>query len=188
MVQGLRVDYVHAAGAAAKEKPVVEGVARQATDAREEQPLRVHITRGQIAQSEVGLVNKETVPGYRIFVDQLDMQMQDLSNTFDRGIARVSLEGRFMGNGKLTTRAVIRPQNPLPDFDQSIKILKTKPTSLNNVLRAHADADVQAGTFTFFSQMTVQKGKVAGYVRPFFKDVDVYDPEQDKDKGFMNQV
>ncbi len=36
--------------------------------------------------------------------------------------------------------------------------------------------------------MTVQKGKVTGYVRPFFKDVDVYDPEQDKDKGFMNQV
>ncbi len=116
------------------------------------------------------------------------MQIQDLSNTFDRGIARVSLEGRFMGNGKLTTRAVIPPKNPLPDFDLTIKILKTKPTSLNNVLRAHADADVQAGTFTFFSQMTVQKGKVAGYVRPFFKDVDVYDPEQDKDKGFVNQV
>ncbi len=75
----------------------------------------------------MGLVNKETVPGYRIFVDQLDMQIQDLSNTFDRGIARVSLEGRFMGNGKLTTRAVIRPQNPLPDFDLTIKILKTKP-------------------------------------------------------------
>ena len=59
---------------------------------------------------------------------------------------------------------------------------------MNNVLRAHADADVKEGSFTFFSELAVQNGKVTGYVRPFFKDVDVYDPEQDKDKGFLQQV
>ena len=93
-----------------------------------------------------------------------------------------------MGSGKLTTRAVIRPASPLPDFDLKVKILHTKLTSMNNVLRAHADADVKDGTFAFFSELTVQKGKVTGYIRPFFKDVDVYDPEQDKDKGFLQQV
>ena len=82
----------------------------------------------------------------------------------------------------------IRPPNPLPDFDLKVKILKTKLTSMNNVLRAHANADVKEGSFAFFSELTVQNGKVTGYVRPFFKDVDVYDPEQDKDKGFLQQV
>ena len=40
----------------------------------------------------------------------------------------------------------------------------------------------------FFSEMTVQRGAVDGYVKPFFKNVDVYDPAQDKDKGFFKQV
>ncbi|MBI4003127.1 MAG: DUF748 domain-containing protein [Nitrospira defluvii] len=136
----------------------------------------------------MGFVNKDTAPGYRVFLAQLEMTIEDFSNRFDRGIGKVDLTGRFMGNGKLTTRAVIRPQDPLPDFDLKVKIVKTKLTSMNNVLRAHADADVKDGTFAFFSELTVQKGKVTGYVRPFFKDVDVYDPEQDQDKGFLQQV
>ena len=86
----------------------------------------LRIERGQITNSELGFVNKETVPGYRVFLAQINMQIQDLSNTFDRGTAGINLEGRFMGNGKLTTRITIRPQNPLPDFDLKVKILKTK--------------------------------------------------------------
>ncbi len=116
------------------------------------------------------------------------MEIQDLSNTFNRETAGINLEGRFMGNGKLTSRVVIRPRDPLPDFDLKVKILNTKLTSMNNVLRAHANADVKEGSFAFFSELTVQKGKVTGYIRPFFKNVDVYDPEQDKYKGFLQQV
>ena len=187
-VNNLRMDYVHAAGAAKKEKPVVEAAVKQATEVRREPPVSVRIERGQITNSELGFVNKETVPGYRVFLAQINMQIQDLSNTFDRETAGINLEGRFMGNGKLTTRITIRPQNPLPDFDLKVKILKTKLASMNNVLRAHANADVKEGSFTFFSELAVQNGKVTGYVRPFFKDVDVYDPEQDKDKGFLQQV
>ena len=185
-VDGLRADYVQAGGSAAKVKKVAETVVPVETPRPPQLTLRVD--RGKITNSEIGIVNKDTAPNYRVFLGQFNMTIEDFSNRFDRGIAKVDLTGRFMGNGKLTTRAVIRPQAPLPDFDLNVKILKTKLTSMNNVLRAHAGADVKEGTFAFFSEMTVQKGHVTGYVRPFFKDVDVYDPEQDKDKGFMKQV
>ena len=187
-VNRLRMDYVHAAGAAKKERPVAEAAVKQATEVRKEPNISVRMERGQITNSELGFVNKETVPGYRVFLAQINMQIEDLSNTLDRETAGINLEGRFMGNGKLTTRITIRPQNPLPDFDLKVKILKTKLPSMNNLLRAHANADVKEGSFTFFSELTVQNGKVTGYVRPFFKDVDVYDPEQDKDKGFLQTV
>jgi hypothetical protein len=118
----------------------------------------------------------------------MEMTIEDFSNRFDKGTAKVALEGRFMGNGKLTAKAVFRPQNPLPDFDLKIKIVNTALKSMNNVLRAHAGADVHAGTFAFFSEMTVQRGTVDGYVKPFFKQVEVYDPAQDKEKGFFKQV
>lgn len=185
-VDGLRADYVQAAVSAPTVKKIAETV--PPLDQPRPPQLVLRVDRGKITNSEIGIVNKTTVPNYRVFLGQLNMTIEDFSNRFDRGIAKVDLTGRFMGNGKLTSRAVIRPQTPMPDFDLQVKILKTKLTSMNNVLRAYADANVKDGTFAFFSELTVQKGKVTGYVRPFFKDVDVYDPEQDKEKGFLQQV
>ncbi len=187
-VDGLRADYVQAGGSSAKAKQAAQAAVPWTNPSQRKPRLTLRVERGKITNSEIGFVNKDTQPGYRVFLAQMEMTIEDFSNRFDKGIAKVDLTGRFMGNGKLTTRAIIRPQAPLPDFDLKVKILKTKLMSMNNVLRAHADADVQAGTFAFFSELTVQKGKVTGYVRPFFKDVDVYDPEQDKDKGFLQQV
>ena len=100
----------------------------------------------------------------------MEMTIQDFSNRFDKGTAKVDLAGRFMGHGKLTSNAVFRPQKPLPDFDLKVKIVKTPLKSMNNVLRAHAGADVQAGTFAFFSEMTVQRGKVDGLRQAVFQE------------------
>jgi hypothetical protein len=195
-VDGLRADYVHAGGSIAKAKQAAQTTTKQTAKAaatrdkagQTEPKLMVRVERGTVTNSEIGFVNKDTEPGYRVFLAQLEMTIQNFSNRFDRGTAKIDLTGRFMGNGKLTAKGIFRPQKPLPDFDVKIKIINTALKSMNNVLRAHAGADVQAGTFAFFSEMTVQRGKVDGYVKPFFKNVDVYDPAQDKDKGFFKQV
>ena len=38
-----------------------------------------------------------------------------------------------------------------------------------------------------FSEITVKEGKVNGYLKPLFKDVKAYDPEQDRDKGLLQK-
>ncbi|MCC2640385.1 MAG: uncharacterized protein K0S45_798 [Nitrospira sp.] len=195
-VDGLRADYVQAGGSTEKAKQAAQTTKKQAAKAaaardkagQAEPKLTVRVARGTVTNSEIGFVNKDTEPGYRVFLAQLEMTIQDFSNRFDKGTGKIDLMGRFMGNGKLTANGVFRPQKPLPDFDVKIKITNTALKSMNNLLRAHAGADVKAGTFAFFSEMTVQRGKVEGYVKPFFKNIDVYDPAQDKDKGFFKQV
>ncbi len=187
-VDGLRVDYVHAGRSAATVKQATHAVAPKLEADQPKPQLTIRIRRGNITNSEVGFVNKDTDPGYRLFLTRMEMTIQDFSNRFDRGTGTVDLAGRFMGHGKLMSNARFRPQKPLPDFDLKVKIVKTPLKAMNNILRAHAGADVQAGTFAFFSEMTVQRGKVDGYVKPFFKDVDVYDPAQDEDQGFLKQV
>lgn len=187
-VDGLRADYVQAGRSAEKIQQATQPVKPRVAPGQRQPQLTLRVDRGKITNSELGFVNKDTEPGYRIFLAQVEMTIQDFSNRFDKGTAKVDLAGRFMGNGKLTAKAVFRPQNPLPDFDLKIKIVNTALKSMNNVLRAHAGADVQAGTFAFFSEMTVQRGTVDGYVKPFFKHVEVYDPAQDKEKGFFKQV
>ncbi len=44
------------------------------------------------------------------------------------------------------------------------------------------------GVFSVFSEITVKEGKVNGYLKPLFKDVEAYDPEQDRDKGLLQKV
>ena len=56
------------------------------------------------------------------------------------------------------------------------------------MLRAYAGADVVAGQFSFYSEISVRDGSITGYVKPLFKDVDVYDPKQDRKKGIFSKL
>ena len=45
-----------------------------------------------------------------------------------------------------------------------------------------------AGRFSFYSELAVREGRVDGYVKPFLKDVDVYDRKQDAGEGLGHQA
>jgi hypothetical protein len=59
---------------------------------------------------------------------------------------------------------------------------------MNNLWRAYGNFDVVGGLFSFYTELKVKNGLVSGYVKPIFKDVDVYDPRQDKNKGLFRKI
>src|SRR5262249_61607102 len=61
-------------------------------------------------------------------------------------------------------------------------------TAMNDLLRAKAGFDVAAGRFSFYSDLKVRNGRVDGYVKPFFQDMNVYDRKQDSGKAIGQQV
>ena len=69
-----------------------------------------------------------------------------------------------------------------------VKIVKTKVAAFNDVLRAYGDMDTHQGVFAFFSDLSVKNDEIRGYVKPLLKDVEVYDPEQDKDKSLTKKI
>ena len=93
-----------------------------------------------------------------------------------------------MGSGTTQLRGTFRPETNSPDFDLSLKILKTPVKSFNPVLKAYGGTDVAAGVLSVFSEMAVKNGQVTGYFKPLFKDVTAYDPEQDKEKGLLTKI
>ena len=44
------------------------------------------------------------------------------------------------------------------------------------------------GVFSVFTEIRVKDGRVNGYVKPLFKDVNVYESKQDKDKPFFKKL
>jgi hypothetical protein len=141
-----------------------------------------------VINSDVGFVNKATKPDYRVFISDLELDVNNLSNRLEEGTGAVKLTGKFMGSGSTVVTAAFRPEQPRPDLDLYVKIVRTNVEAFNDVLRAYGDMDAHRGMFAFFSEISVKNDQIHGYVKPLLKDVDVYDPGQDKDKPLTKKV
>lgn len=188
ILQELKGDFIHTARAETKAKKTSKKVTEAAEQAANHPTLLVRIDQGKIENSELGFVNQSTSPPYRLFISGTDIELENWSNQLSEGTAFIKLNGRLMGNGTTQIRGAFRPERKSPDFDLSVKILQTQVKSLNQLLRAQGGTDVAAGVFSVFSEITVKNGHVTGYLKPLFKDVTAYDPQQDKDKGLLKKI
>ena len=69
-----------------------------------------------------------------------------------------------------------------------LAIENTDLRTMNDMLRAHGKFDVVAGVFSFYSELAVKNAQIRGWVKPLFKDVQAYDPAQDRDKSTMKKL
>jgi Domain of Unknown Function (DUF748) len=189
VVDKVKADYVY------RERPQDTQKRQQMADtakaAKEDPVLTVTIAHGKILHSELGFVNASARPEYRVFMADLNTELDHFSTNLralSGGDAAVKLTGRFMGSGRTVVMGTFRPEQPNPDFDLEVQIVKTELKSLNKMLRAYADLDLAKGSLSFFSNLSIKKGQVEGYVKPIFKDVEVYDPQQDRDKAMTKKV
>ncbi len=185
-VQGLRLDYLHTAKKDAAEEQRAEAVAEVAKDQTPETLMR--IVRLRLRDSELGLVDRSRDRPYRVFLDNTDLDVTNLSAGFVNGPAKAELTGRFMGSGAAHARVNFRADPKGPDFDLNVAIEGAQLAAMNDLLRNYAKLDVVAGTFSLYSELRVRNGRIDGYVKPLYKDVDVYDPEQDKEKPVLKKI
>jgi hypothetical protein len=99
-----------------------------------------------------------------------------------------TLDGRFMGSGPTKATAHFRSEIDGPDFDLRVAIENTDLRAMNDMLRAHGKFDVVAGVSAFYSEIAVKNAQAQGWVKPLFRDVQAYNPVQDRDKSAMRQL
>lgn len=187
-LQDAKIDYVHSARTKPKEVRRAKQVVQKAKEAHQNPTILVKVEHGQILNSELGFVNKTTDPDYRVFISDIDMDVKNLSTSLEEGTGVVQVTGKFMGSGPTDLKGTFRPEKPRPDFDLSAKIVKTNVEAFNDILRAYGDVDTHRGMFAFFSELSVKDNQIRGYVKPLLKDVEVYDPEEDKEKSLTKKV
>ncbi|HEY6065300.1 MAG TPA: DUF748 domain-containing protein [Thermoanaerobaculia bacterium] len=185
IIDKVRFDYIHSAPRATESAKKVT----KAVDKASNKPgLLVRLDQFHVKNSNLGIVNRLKNPPYRIFVSGANLAVTNLSNHFEQGPAKATLTGRFMGSGAVNATASYRPENAGPDLDLDIKIEATQMTALNDVWRAYAKLDVVGGIASVYSQIRIRNGFINGYVKPIFKDVNIYDKTQDKNKPFFKKL
>jgi hypothetical protein len=188
MLEGVHLDYVHAVATKESEKQVAAQTAQAAEKLNNHPEWLVRIDRGKILNSEFGFVNTAARPPYRVFLTDTNIGLANFSNQLSEGTAYVKLTGKFMGSGLTQASGTFRPETRSPDFDLHIRMVHTKMQAFNDVLRAYGNVDAIKGAFSLFTELRVKDGTITGYVKPLFKDVEVYDPAQDRDKGLLQTV
>ena len=187
-IQNLVADYVHTKPATSPTKELSKKADKVIREHSNEPTLELDVNDVEISDSELGIVNKASEPQYRLFVSNAQVKIQNLSNQAEEGTATITAGGRFMNSGKTRLVARLRPKGKSPNFDLQLAVDQSELKALNPLLKAYIGADVVAGQFSFYSEIGVRNGSINGYVKPLFKDVDVYDPKQDRKKGIFAKL
>ncbi|WP_224958949.1 AsmA family protein [Geomonas subterranea] len=187
-IQGVKLNYIHTAQTARAESRRAEKVKKAAKEVSNKPDLVLTIEHLSLTDANVGFINTYDGRRVRLFLSDANFYLDNFSNQFSKGPAKARLSGKFMGSGSTQATAAFRPEDKGPDLDLYLKIDNTQLVSLNDLLRSYGHFDVTAGTFSLVTELHVKNNRVNGYIKPFFKDMKVYDRRQDKNKGFFHRV
>lgn len=188
LIADASIDYIHGGEPSEAVKKVAREIKETAREAMNNPEVLFRVRHLVMEDGTIGLVNRAADPDYRVFVSNADFELRNLSNRAEDGIAHASLDGSFMGTGKVHGTAELHPEGKSPNFNAKLEIAETQMKPMNDMLRAHGGFDVVAGVFSLYTEVRVRDGYIDGYVKPMFRDVDVYDSEQDKKKNVFRKM
>ncbi len=155
---------------------------------KSKEPFKVLVDSASVKNGEFGYRNQTTEPPFKIFFNQVDLQVSGVGTPKITQKGEMKLSGKFMGKGKTSIEGGFRPEVQYPDFDIQMKIGKTDMTVLNDVFKAYGGLDVKSGNFSLFSELHAHNGRVQGYIKPFFDRPEIYDLSQDKTDNIFQQL
>jgi len=153
-----------------------------------EPTVEVKVDELRVRKGQLGYIDRGAKPSYRIFFTDTQVDIENFSNHLKDGVARGRANGKFMGTGPSHLEIAFRPENKGPDFNLNLAIEDTDMRAMNELFRAYGNFDVVAGVFSFYSEIRVRRGRIDGYVKPLFKNVDVYDQRQDREKNIFRKM
>jgi Domain of Unknown Function (DUF748) len=171
-----------------KDEERLDRAKRAATTPEAKPAFRLDVEDAGIGGGTFVYIREAATPPYRLALTHADVGVRGFSNQQSERRGSATLRGRFMESGKASIDATFASATKQPDFDMKVRLESVQLTELNDLLRATGGFDVVAGQFSFYSEITVQNGRVKGYVKPFFEGLDVYDRAQDKGKGIGKQA
>lgn len=187
-IQGMKIDYVHTRRTAGAEKERVAVVGKAAREVSNKPGILIQADQVSLTGCTLGMVNETASKPYRVYLADTDFHLNNFSNHFSQGPAHARLNAKFMGSGVTTASAKFRPEKGGPDLDLYVKIEDTRLPEMNDLLRAYGNFDVSAGAFSLVTELHVKNDVISGYIKPFFKDMKVYDRRKDKERGVFHQM
>ncbi len=144
------------------------------------------ISRLIVEKGAVHFRNVSAKPPVDIWIKEMRAEVENLTNAKGEGqdlFAKAWVEGLAMGNGKLDVQLQLNPRAEKPTFELNAKLLGLDLTRLNAFFKKYALLDFERGNGDIVTQISSQNGVLNGYVKPLFKNVDVFSFDKDSQKN-----
>ncbi len=187
-VDGVGVGYVHAPTTQQAEAQRAKEAGQQIEKENNRPAVDISVREFDITGSSFSFTDKTGNPNYRIFIEDTDLALKNLSNHQQQGPADLTLHGKFMGSGDASLSGDYLASKQGPALDLKVAVQNTDLPSMNDLLRAYGRFDVAAGKFSVYSQVAIKDGDIDGYVKPMFADLEVYNYEKDKNTDVLHQA
>ncbi|MBV8135115.1 MAG: DUF748 domain-containing protein [Deltaproteobacteria bacterium] len=182
------VGYVHLPTTQQQEARRVKEPGEQIAKQNNRPKVDIKVSEFDITKSAFVYTDQTTNPNYKVFINDTDLRVTNLSNHQEQGHAHLTLRGKFMGSGDSSVGGDFLASQHGPDFNLKVEIKNTDLPSMNDILRAYGRFDVAAGQFSVYSEVAIKDGDINGYVKPMFANVEVYDYQKDHSKPVLNQA
>lgn len=137
--------------------------------------------RIEVRDGSIHFRNFSAEPKVDVSLVDVDLVAGNLENTRPSGAKRAGLvvmRGRFENSGTLVLHSTVEPDAVEPSFNCDLIVHGADLRAWNDFLRAYAGVDVEHGKLSLYAELLAENGEFSGYVKPFFKDVEVLDWEK----------
>jgi len=187
-IDGVNAGYVHTPATQVAEAKRVKETGKEIEKQNNRPAVEISARDLDIVHSNFSFLDKTTNPNYKIFINDTELTIKNLSNHQTHGPAELTLRGKFLGSGDTNIAGDFLASGQGPAFNLKVAMQNADLTAMNDLLRAFGRFDVAAGQISVYSQIAIKNGNIDGYVKPMFANLKVYDYQKEKGTGVLHQA
>lgn len=136
----------------------------------------------RIDNGEVVFRNFHSDPPVNVHATDVQARVTNLTNAAGGDGSRVAHftgKANILGQAPLDTGADFDPFSQAGDFDFHLRITDIDLTRLNDLAKAYGGFNFKGGHGDLVMETHARDGRLDGYIKPLFRDVDIFDWKQD---------
>jgi hypothetical protein len=144
------------------------------------------IDRFTVRDGDLQLENLTSEPPVDLFLSDFYLEVLNLTNVRDLSVpmvAQAEAAGRPLGIGELEIALRFDPLAEPSTFDLDAEIREIPVVELNDFLQAYGNVDAESGTFSAFAEFAARDGRIEGYVKTLFEDLQLFTFGEIEDPG-----
>jgi hypothetical protein len=117
-----------------------------------------------------------------IYLSHVDGTINDLGNVADQTkplVTTVQATALAMDQAKLECKMALDPFSYRPTFHLAVRLLGLDVTKLNDFAKTYGKFDFKRGWFDLIVEADSKEGQISGYVKPLFRNLQVFSLRED---------
>jgi hypothetical protein len=140
------------------------------------------INRCEIHDGSIHFRAFDTNPPVDLSLTRLQAKLDNLTNIADDTTplsSTVTAEALAMDEAKFQYQMKMDPFSYRPSFELAVRLIGLDVTKVNALTRAYGSFDFEKGWFDLVIELKANEGRLTGYVKPLFRNIQVLSLEKD---------